>query len=113
MYVNNVPSMFFKEENGYSVIFPDLEDGHLIICGESLEDAFAMSVDCLVGYVYIAQGLGAGIPQATSVSSVDIARIAFDVYDSKNDYEEAFVNMISVDVAAYAKNILKNQLRKH
>ena len=43
------PACFIKEENGYSVIFPDLDN--LATCGETLDDAFAMAVDCLAGYL--------------------------------------------------------------
>ena len=38
------PACFFKEENGYSVIFPDLDD--LATCGENLEEAMTMA--CLL-----------------------------------------------------------------
>ena len=41
------PACFFKEENGYSVIFPDLDN--LATCGENLEEAMTMAVDCLAG----------------------------------------------------------------
>lgn len=44
------PACFFKEENGYSVIFPDLDD--LATCGENLEEAMTMAVDCLAGHLY-------------------------------------------------------------
>lgn len=45
--------MFFKEDNGYSVIFPDLN--YLATQGDTLEDAVAMAVDCLAGYLYTAK----------------------------------------------------------
>ena len=31
------PACFFKEESGYSVIFPDLN--HLATCGETLDES--------------------------------------------------------------------------
>ena len=43
------PACFIKEETGYSVIFPDLD---IATCGKDLEDALAMSIDCLAGYLY-------------------------------------------------------------
>ena len=43
------PACFFKEDNGYSVIFPDLN--YLATQGDTLEDAVAMAVDCLAGYL--------------------------------------------------------------
>ena len=36
------PACFFKEDNGYSVIFPDLN--YLATQGDTLEDAVAMAV---------------------------------------------------------------------
>lgn len=42
------PACFFKEENGYSVIFPDLD---LATCGDTLDEAMAMAVDCLAGRI--------------------------------------------------------------
>lgn len=43
------PACFIKEDTGYSVIFPDLNTA---TCGDDLEDAFSMAVDCLAGYLY-------------------------------------------------------------
>ena len=47
------PACFFKEDNGYSVIFPDLN--YLATQGDTLEDAVAMAVDCLAGYLCTAK----------------------------------------------------------
>ena len=47
------PACFFKEDNGYSVIFPDLN--YLATQGDTLEDAVSMAVDCLAGYLYTAK----------------------------------------------------------
>ena len=44
------PACFFKEESGYSVVFPDLND--LSTCGETLDESLRMAVDCLAGYLY-------------------------------------------------------------
>ena len=61
------PACFFKEENGYSVIFPDLDD--LATCGENLEEAMTMAVDCLAGYLYTLKQEGKKAPKPSSVSS--------------------------------------------
>ena len=106
------PACFFKEKNGFSVIFPDLEDGYLATCGDDLEDAMTMAVDCLAGYVYIAQKLGDEVPGASSVSSIDIKQIAKKIYENEDDYTEAFANMVSVDVAAYAKEHFEKSVKK-
>ena len=45
------PAIFYKEKDEYSVIFPDLN--YLSTCGENLNDAIKMAIDCLAGYLYI------------------------------------------------------------
>ena len=45
------PACFFKESNGYSVIFPDLN--YLSTCGDTLDEALKMAVDYLAGYLYM------------------------------------------------------------
>ena len=47
------PACFFKEENGYSVIFSDLND--LSTCDETFKGAMKMATDCLAGYLYWAK----------------------------------------------------------
>lgn len=100
------PACFFKEETGYSVIFPDLENGYLSTCGENLEDAMAMAIDCLAGYLYSGEKDGDIIPPASSLSDINLRKVAEDIYDDdddETDYSHSFVTMVSVDVAAYAK----------
>ena len=42
--VSAYPACFFKEENGYSVIFPDLN--YLGTCGDSVEEALKERLKC-------------------------------------------------------------------
>ena len=44
------PACFFKDETGYSVVFPDLN--WLATCGSNETEAMNMAVDCLAGYLY-------------------------------------------------------------
>lgn len=106
------PACFFKEEGGYSVIFPDLEDGNLATCGEDLEEAIAMAIDCLAGYIHVSWELNDEIPPASSLAEIDVKQVANRTYDNEDDYEEAFVNMISVDVKAYAKEHFEKSVKK-
>lgn len=103
------PACFFKEETAYSVIFPDLE---IATCGDNLEDAMAMAIDCLAGYIYNCQQCNEEIPVASSRNDIDIKKIAEDVYDDETDYSESFVNMVSVDVASYAKEHFEKSVKK-
>lgn len=90
------PACFYKEkEGGYSVIFPDLN--HLATCGDSFEKAFEMAVDCLAGYLYSAKMENQTVPAASDMAEINV--------DSEYDeYESAFVNLVSVDVEEYARN---------
>ena len=102
------PACFFKEENGYSVIFPDL-DG-LATCGESLEEAMSMAVDCLAGYLYTLKQDGKSAPQPSDIQAIDIQRVAAEL--EIDDAQEAFVNLVSVDVPSYAKAHFERSVKK-
>jgi len=98
------PACFYKEkEGGYSVIFPDLN--HLSTCGETLENALEMAVDCLAGYLYSAKQEGENVPTPSEMSCIDVDK----EYD---EYESAFVNMVAVDVAEYAKKHFEKSVKK-
>ena len=102
------PACFFQEGEGYSVIFPDL--GYLATCGDTLDDALTMAVDCLAGYLYTAKRKKESVPAPSSLGSVDLAAVAkaLDL-----DVEaESFTNLITVDVAEYAKNHFEKSVKK-
>ena len=101
------PAIFYKEKNyGYSVIFPDLN--HLATCGNSLNEAMEMAVDCLAGYIYSARLEGEKLPEPTAPENVDI-HCEDDEY---SDYESAFLNMVPVDVDAYAAEHFEKAVKK-
>lgn len=98
------PACFYKEkEGGYSVIFPDLD--HLSTCGDTLENAIEMAVDCLAGYLDTAKQEGETVPDPSDMSSID-------VNEEYNEYESAFVNMVAVDVTEYAKKHFEKSVKK-
>ena len=101
------PACFMKEESGYSVIFPDLDD--LATCGQTLDEAFSMAVDCLAGYLYWLQKDGLTAPVPSPLDSVDVNKIAADLEVSADG---AFVNMVTVDVAEYAKTHFEKSVKK-
>lgn len=101
------PACFFKEKDGaYSVIFPDLD---LATCGSTLNESLEMAVDCLAGFLYTAQMDGDDIPAPSDISSVDMLKVAAGL-DSP-DYD-GFVNIVTVDVAAYAKKHFEKSVKK-
>ena len=103
------PACFFKEDNGYSVIFPDLN--YLATQGDTLEDAVAMAVVCLAGYLYTAKMDNEKFPKASKLSDINIDRLS-DELDITGTYTDAFTNMVSVDVKAYAKEHFDKSVRK-
>lgn len=92
-----------KEENGYSVIFPDLN--HLATCGETLDEALVMAVDCLYW-------LQQNNETAPSSSAMDIIHLSDVIKELEVEPREAFVNMVTVDVAEYAKAHFEKSVKK-
>ena len=101
------PACFFKDENGYSVVFPDLN--WLATNGITETDAMNMAVDCLAGYLYALKRDGDQIPPATAMGDVSLESIAREL---DADVKDAFVNMVSVDVAEYAREHFEKSVRK-
>lgn len=101
------PACFFKEEHGYSVIFPDLN--YLATSGDTLEEALTMAVDCLAGYLYACHRDGDIIPAASDISAIQPEKIAKEL---EFETTSAFVNIITVDVAEYAKKHFEKSVKK-
>ena len=101
------PACFFEESNGYSVIFPDLN--WLATCGESMEDAFCQAVDCLAGYLYMNKKEGLDTPKPSSVNDINLSSVAQELEMSDIN---AFVNLVTVDVEAYAKLHFETSVKK-
>lgn len=101
------PAIFYKEKDEYSVIFPDLN--YLSTCGENLNDAMEMAIDCLAGYLYTAKLDDDKLPMPSIIDDIhpiDIANtIGFDGKDS-------FINLISVDLEDYAKTHFNKSVKK-
>lgn len=101
------PAIFYKEKDEYSVIFPDLN--YLSTCGENLNDAMEMAIDCLAGYLYTAKLDDDKLPMPSKIDDIhpiDIANtIGFDGKDS-------FINLISVDLEDYAKTHFNKSVKK-
>ena len=101
------PACFFKEDTGYSVVFPDLN--WLATNGSTEAEALSMAVDCLAGYLYTLKQDGENIPSASAMADVSLASIAKEL---EADTDGSFVNMISVDVSEYAKEHFEKSVRK-
>ena len=101
------PACFFKEDSGYSVVFPDLN--WLATSGSTEAEAMEMAVDCLAGYLYMLQRDGDQMPVPSSMKNVSLEKIANDL---DADMEGAFVTMVSVDVTEYAREHFERSVRK-
>ena len=92
------PAIFYAEDSGgYSVVFPDLN--HLATSGDDMQEAMEMAVDCLAGYLFTEKQDGNDIPAPTPLEAVDPYCEDGDEEDRKM---RRFVNVVSVDVEAYA-----------
>lgn len=103
------PACFFKEETGYSVVFPDLN--WLATQGDTLDEAMSMAVDCLAGYLYSCKKDGDVISAPSKLSDIDIEAIGKEL-DPDTPVDGSFVNMVSVDVEAYAKQHFEKSVKK-
>lgn len=103
------PACFFHENNGYSVVFPDLN--WLSTCGDTFENAMEMAVECLAGYLHTCKIDGDNIPKPSKITDIELQTIAKEL-DLDISMCESFVNMVSVDVASYAKEHFEKSVKK-
>lgn len=105
------PACFIKEKNGYSVLFPDLDKA---TCGETLDEAMRMAVDCLAGVLYLVKKDGETPPSPSQPGKVDLEKVLAELYDGGEapPCSDAFVNMITVDVEEYAKRHFEKSVKK-
>ena len=103
------PACFYKEERGYSVIFPDLN--WLSTCGDTPEQAMEMAIDCLAGYIHFSKELGHDFPAPSKLTDINPISIAKEL-DPASPVSECFVNMVTVDVDTYAKTHFEKPVKK-
>ena len=103
------PACFYKDEEGYSVIFPDLN--WLSTQGDTIEEAMEMAVECLAGYLHTCKMDKEDIPKPSEISAIDPVAVSKQIAPDE-PLGEAFVNMVSVDVDTYAKQHFEKSVRK-
>ncbi len=103
------PACFYKEKDGYSVIFPDLN--YLATQGDTLKDAMEMAVECLAAHLHSCKADKEEIPAPSTLTDIDPVAVSKNVSPDE-PVGEAFVNMVSVDVEAYAKAHFEKSVRK-
>ena len=102
------PACFFKDDDGYSVVFPDLN--YLATCGRTVDEAFAMAIDVLAGYLFTGKKDGDAIPAPSDMKDIDVAAVAKEIDEVKP--QESFVNIVAVDVDEYAKKHFGKAVKK-
>lgn len=83
------PACFFKEENMYSVVFPDLN--YLATCGDNMVDAEDMAVECLRFYLSDLDEF----PKRTKLQDIDPDKLAKEL---DFEYEKVIIKCISVEI---------------
>ncbi len=101
------PACFFKGEKHHVVIFPDLN--WLATQGKTEREALEKAVECLAGYLYTLKKDGDVIPPPSKMKDISLEKVAKEV---EANTKGAFVNMVSVDVDAYAKEHFEKAVRK-
>lgn len=68
-----------------------------------------MAIDCLAGYLYTANLEGENVPPASSLKTIDPQKTMNELEVTS---DEAIVNIVTVDVAEYAKTHFTTSVRK-
>lgn len=91
------PAVFTKEDDGYSVVFNDLESCYT--CGDTLGDALDMAEDALALVLYGYETDGKEIPAPSTVDSIPLK-------------ENEFVSLVKCDTLAYRKHFSNKAVKK-
>ena len=104
------PACFFREESGYSVIFPDLN--YLATCGKNLEEALSMAIDCLAGYLYWCKHDKDIIPKPSPLNKISASNVSKELGIDYSESSDSFVNLVTVDVEEYAREHFEKAVKK-
>ena len=91
------PAIFTPEEQGYSIIFPDLEGCYT--CGDSLEDGLEMARDALALVLYGYEKDGREIPAPSKLKTLSVG-------------ENEFVSYVVCDTMKYRKMYNNKAIKK-
>lgn len=102
MVLSVYPACIYKDKNedSYAVIFPDLG---CATCGDTLDDAIMMAMDCLAAYLSWLQDDGDPVPSPSALDAIDPIQTLRDINGNPNDCE-MFVQPIAVKVDEYAQH---------
>ena len=108
------PAIFIKEENQYTVLFPDFGGA---TCGETLEDAYYMANDYLgINLMDYFQG-NKEFPKATELEKINIEDYVKDLCDNdielKDILKKSFKSYVGLDFQKYLKDVNVKSIRKN
>ena len=123
------PAVFAKENEGYSVSFPDIEGCYT--CGAALPEAVQMAEDALCLMLYDMEEEGAAIPEPSDIRSIQggtreiVSLVCCDTLEYRKKYDKkavkktltipAWLNTMAekqgVNFSTVLQNALKEQLR--
>lgn len=95
------PACFYpcENSNGYTVIIPDLKG--CVTEGNNLIEAIEMAIDAASGWILTSLEDGETIPKSSNYK------------DIKLEYDNGFVNLITLDMDAYTEKYGNNSVRKN
>ncbi|MCD8230827.1 MAG: HicB family protein [Clostridiales bacterium] len=70
-----------------------------------------MAVDCLAGYIYTCEKSGEAVAPPSDLKHIDPAIVANEL-DPDSPPGKCFVNLVSVDVASYARDYFEKPVKK-
>lgn len=103
------PACFYHDDDGYTVVFPDLE--YLSTDGQTLELAMEHAIDCLAGYIYLEIKENHSLPKPSSLQSIDPIKVEKEMGFNQSA-QDSFVNLVSVDLDSYAKEHFEVAVKK-
>lgn len=103
------PAVFYEEEGKISVIFPDL--GNLATFGDNIADAMRMAQDACGLYLFTALRDGESLPTPSTLSDINPIAVLKGL-EMETATDSAFVNMVLVDMAEYAKQHSDKAVKK-
>ena len=101
------PAVFYRniENDGYTVVFPDLDFGATE--GENLKDAFFMASDYLGAWLYEYYIDGKEFPIARDIKDLEIEEDEFSIK------EASFLSLVGVDMLEYARKSEVKTVRRN
>ncbi len=105
------PVLFYEEkEGGYSVFVPDLN--FVSTCGNTLEEAMAMSEDLIAGIVLDEMEEHNKIPKASKIEDITFEELEDNLDIEDWDYVSKFKTYIAVDISLFAEKWGKELVKK-